>query len=173
LLSQFLSGRLAGYLAFACIAWLLGTTIRPQPRMRAWAFGFSDLAIAALLAGYGFAMRRKPFEKACPATWARRFAKRYSSYASVYLGFASGLSLCPPFVAAGVRAAQSSGLGSALFFFLCFFLGTSVWFAPSVSLATLRRVEAVGVVARLVLFVLAGYYAYLATIALGSAYLND
>jgi len=172
LLAQFLAGRLAGYLGFACIAWLLGASMSGQPRARTWAFGLSDLAIAALLAGYGFAMRRKPFEKACPANWVRRFAARYSSFASLCLGFASGLSLCPPFVAAGVRAAQTAGLPSALFFFLCFFLGTSVWFAPSVSLAMLRRLEAVGIVARMVLFLLAGYYGYLAVIALGRAYLN-
>ena len=32
LLAQFLGGRLAGYLGFACLAWLLGLSLRFQPR---------------------------------------------------------------------------------------------------------------------------------------------
>lgn len=32
LLAQFLTGRLAGYLAFACLAWLLGLSLNLQPR---------------------------------------------------------------------------------------------------------------------------------------------
>jgi hypothetical protein len=32
LLAQFLGGRLAGYLLFACLAWLLGLSLQLQPR---------------------------------------------------------------------------------------------------------------------------------------------
>ena len=34
LLAQFLGGRLAGYLGFACIAWLLGLSLNLDPRGR-------------------------------------------------------------------------------------------------------------------------------------------
>ncbi|MBZ5585076.1 MAG: sulfite exporter TauE/SafE family protein [Acidobacteriia bacterium] len=171
-LGQFLAGRLAGYLVFASIVWALGTSLRLDAQSRAWAPGGADLAIAVLLASYGMAMRARPLEKACPAGWARRAAPRYRAFASAFLGFASGLTLCPPFVAAGVRAAEAPGLGRSLFFFFCFFLGTAAWFAPSVSVALLRRFEPVAIVARLVLFVLAGYYGYLGIILLGRTYFH-
>jgi hypothetical protein len=88
------------------------------------------------------------------------------------VGLATGVNLCPPFVAAGVRAAENASLWGALLFFFLFFLGTSVWFVPSVSIGLLRRFEAVSAVARLTLFLLAAYYGYLAVVMLGRAYLN-
>jgi hypothetical protein len=114
-----------------------------------------------------------PCDQPCPAARARLFAHRYRSFAAFILGLVSGLTLCPPFVAAGVRAAESGGLAHSLLFFLWFFFGTSIWFAPSVGLGLLRRFAAVGVVARLTLFLLAGYYGYLALIVLGRVVLHD
>jgi sulfite exporter TauE/SafE len=175
LLAQFLGGRLAGYLAFACVAWLLGLSLRFQPRDQAFVYGLADLGLAIFLAAYALAIRTHPAatcDQPCPAARARLFAHRYRSFAPVILGFVSGLTLCPPFVAAGVRAAESGGLAHTLLFFLWFFFGTSVWFAPSVGLGMLRRFAAVGVVARLTLFLLAGYYGYLALIVLGRVYFH-
>jgi sulfite exporter TauE/SafE len=175
LLAQFLGGRLAGYLAFACVAWLLGLSLRFQPRGQAFVYGLADLGLAIFLGGYALAMRAHPAaacDQPCPAARAGLFAQRYRSFASVILGFVSGLTLCPPFVAAGVRAAESGGLAHALLFFFCFFFGTSIWFAPSVGLGLLRRFAAVGVVARLTLFLLAGYYGYLALIVLGRVFFH-
>ena len=175
LLVQFLGGRLAGYLAFACLAWLLGLSLQLQPRAHALVYGLADLGLAIFLAGYALAMRTQPAAtcgQPCPAARARLFAQRYRSFASVILGFVSGLTLCPPFVAAGIRAAESGGLAHSLLFFLCFFFGTSIWFAPSVGLGLLRRFAAVGTVARLTLFLLAGYYGYLALIVLGRVFIH-
>jgi sulfite exporter TauE/SafE len=175
LLAQFLGGRLAGYLAFACLAWLLGLSLNLQPRGRALVYGLADLGLAIFLGGYALAMRSLPAascDQPCPAARARLFAHRFRSFASVILGFVSGLTLCPPFVAAGVRAAESGGLAHALLFFLCFFFGTSIWFAPSVGLGMLRRFAAVGIVARLTLFLLAAYYGYLAVIVLGRVFIH-
>jgi sulfite exporter TauE/SafE len=168
LLAQFLGGRLAGYLGFACLAWLLGLSLELQPRGRALIYGLADLGLAIFLGWYALIMRAQPAacDQPCPAARARLFAQRYRSFAPVILGFVSGLTLCPPFVAAGVRAAESGGLAHALLFFLWFFFGTSIWFAPSVGLGMLRRFAAVGTVARLMLFLLAGYYGYVALVVL-------
>jgi sulfite exporter TauE/SafE len=169
LLAQFLGGRLAGYLGFACLAWLLGLSLELQPRGRALVYGLADLGLAIFLGWYALIMRAQPAadcEQPCPAARARLFAQQYRSFAPVILGFVSGLTLCPPFVAAGVRAAESGGLAHALLFFLWFFFGTSIWFAPSVGLGMLRRFAAVGTVARLTLFLLAGYYGYVALVIL-------
>jgi hypothetical protein len=57
LLAQFLGGRLAGYLGFACIAWLLGLSLRFQPRDQALIYGLADLGLAIFLGGYALAAR--------------------------------------------------------------------------------------------------------------------
>lgn len=76
------------------------------------------------------------------------------------LGFLTGLSLCPPFVAAGVRAAELGSVAGALVFFAVFFVGTSVWFVPFVGLGCVARNEAVTTVARMAMVLIALYYAY-------------
>jgi len=173
-LAEFLAGRFGGYLVFACAAWLAGLSFELVPRARVITFGVADIGMAALLAGYGVALGRRVAgcEGECPAFRAHRLAGRFGGIAPLLLGFLSGVSLCPPFVAAGIRAAQGSGLASALLFFACFFVGTSIWFVPSLGLSLLRRFSAVAVVARLVLFLLAGYYVYLGLIVLGGVFLH-
>jgi sulfite exporter TauE/SafE len=174
-LAEFLGGRLAGYLGFACLAWFLGLSLSLDPRARTLVFGLCDAGLAVLMVGYGLALRPAPeksCEHGCPAHQARRFADQYRSFAPVALGLVSGLTLCPPFVAAGVRAAQTASLAQALLFFACFFVGTSIWFAPSISMGAVRRFAAVAVVARFTLFLLAAFYAYAAAIVLGRFFLN-
>lgn len=169
-LGEYLAGRFSGYLAFALLAWALGLTLELTPNSRLIIFGLADLATAVMLAIYGVALGRtntRHCEAGCPAVRARTMSARFGLLAPLLLGFFSGVSLCPPFVAAGVRAAQGSGLLSVLVFFACFFAGTTIWFVPSLGVSLLRRSEAAAIVARLVLFLLAGYYAYLAVIILG------
>lgn len=174
-LATFLAGRFAGYLLFACAAHLVGLSLAAAPRSRGFAFAAANLLMAVLLAAYGAALgrRRASCDLECPATRARRFVARFGAVAPLLLGFLSGVSLCPPFVAAAVRAAQGSGLAGAMLFFGCFFVGTSLWFVPSLGLGLLSRFPAVGVVARLVLFLLSGYYAYLGLILSGGLFLHE
>jgi hypothetical protein len=160
-LVQFLAGRLAGYLCFAAVAWFLSFSLAAHPRGRALAFGLSDLGLAALLAGYAFALPRSA------AVSCGRACSRYRNLAPALIGLVTGLTLCPPFVAAGLRATQEASLAGVLLFFVVFFLGTSICFVPSVSVGLLRRFEAVAIVARFTLFLLAAYYGYLAVVVLG------
>jgi hypothetical protein len=76
------------------------------------------------------------------------------------LGFLTGINLCPPFLVAGVRAAQLAHLSAALLFFFCFFAGTAVWFIPFLSLGFLKRTPAVVAVARMVAVLLAFWYGF-------------
>lgn len=165
-LAGFLSGRLGGYLLFASIVWFAGQSLEVAPRARSLIFGFTDLAMAVLLVGYARELGRTP-EDACRGACTVTRTRALAGAAPALLGLVSGFSLCPPFLAAGVRATQGPGLVAALAFFACFFVGTSVWFLPSLGLGLLRRWAEVAVVARLVLLLLAGYYAYLAFILLG------
>lgn len=159
-LAAFLSGRLGGYLLFAGIAWFAGRSLTLTPRTGSLVFGLADVAMALLLAGYAWTLGRAR-GASCRSACTGRHA------APLLAGVVSGISLCPPFVAAGVRAAQGTGFMAALVFFTCFFIGTSIWFVPSLGVSLLRRWTAVAIVARFVLFLLAAYYAYLAVILLG------
>jgi hypothetical protein len=74
------------------------------------------------------------------------------------LGFLTGINLCPPFLVAGVRAAELVHLSAALVFFVCFFAGTAVWFLPFLSMGFVQRTPAVVTVARMVAVLLACWY---------------
>jgi hypothetical protein len=77
------------------------------------------------------------------------------------LGFLTGFSLCPPFVAAGVRAAELGSVTQALLFFIFFFVGTSVWFVPFIGISCVARNQAVITVARMAMALIALYYLFL------------
>lgn len=170
LLARFLTGRLAGYLAFAVAAWAAGLAVPGDAPLRALTYGVANLCLAGFLA---FAVLRP--KRAChaaapagtllhqiaPATGARSV----NAPAAITLGFLTGLNLCPPFVAAGVRAAETHSLAAALLFFALFFAGTAVWFAPSLAISRLRRYPMVPAVARITLAVLALYYLYLGIVS--------
>ena len=94
LLAQFLGGRLAGYLLFACLAWLLGLSLQLQPRSRALVYGLADLGLAIFPGGYALATRTHPAascDQPCPAARTRLFTHRFRSFVSVVLGFVGGL----------------------------------------------------------------------------------
>lgn len=175
LLGRFLAGRLAGYLAFATLAWALGLALPLPARANAALFGAVHLALAATLAGYALSTLR-PRPAACPGglsvTRNRALAGRFRALGPVALGFLTGLNLCPPFLVAGVRAAQRHSLSGALGFFLLFFAGTLVWFLPFLGVSAVRRFTGLPVVARFTTALVAAYYGYLGVITLGGALLH-
>ena len=169
LLSVFLSGRLAGYLSFSVLAWAAGLAAPTDPRWRALLFGLVDLSLAGALAVYALAARHCPPTREPSGSPSRLVSieRRVRPWGPAALGLLTGLNICPPFLAAGARAAQTRSLPGAAAFFLVFFLGTAVWSLPLVAMGWLRRLAAVAAVARMTLLVLAGWYAYLGIIALG------
>ena len=170
-LGQFLAGRLVGYLGFAAAAWTLGLALPAPLRAGAPALAAVHLALAAALRFFALAPRRAGsapcLEARGPRRWRTRLARRLRWAGPATLGLLTGLNLCPPFVAAGVRAAQRASLPEALGFFLLFFAGTLVWFLPFAGVAALRRLTAVTPVARLTTALVAVYYGYLGTVTLG------
>jgi sulfite exporter TauE/SafE len=171
LVAIFLSGRLAGYLGFATLAWAAGFALPGDWRARTLIFGLANFGLAALL-GLSACLPRRSCAAATNARRPRLFqigaSDRFRPPAALTLGFFTGLNLCPPFVAAGVRAAATHSLSSALIFFTLFFVGTSVWFLPSLAVGSLGRFAAVPVVARITMAVLAVYYAYLGVVGVAS-----
>jgi sulfite exporter TauE/SafE len=171
LLALFLGGRLAGYLAFAVVAWAVGAAIPVDPRTRTLVFGLANFGLAALLGISAFLPRRHcpllPGE-GTPRLYQIGSADRFRPPAALTLGFLTGLNLCPPFLAAGVRAAATRSLSGALLFFAVFFVGTAVWFLPSLAISPLRRFSVVPTVARMTMGALAIYYAYLGIVCAAS-----
>jgi sulfite exporter TauE/SafE len=169
LLGVFLGGRLAGYLAFAVIAWTAGVALPVDAATRTLIFGLANLGLGALLlVSAAFPRRHCPAAQAAGGDSLVQIgpANRFRPPAGLTLGFLTGLNLCPPFVAAGVRAAEERSLAGACLFFVLFFAGTTVWFLPSLAVSPLRRFEAVPFVARVTMAVLALYYAYLGVVSL-------
>jgi sulfite exporter TauE/SafE len=161
----FLSTRLAGYLLFALVAWELGSLasllVKPHPQV----IGVVYVLMAAVLAWYAIAVRRN-CASACATQklvtiegTAQEPGDVKKSIAGVaLLGFLTGMNFCPPFVVAGIRAAQLGSLPAALLFFTAFFAGTSVWFIPFAGLGCVARSQALITVARMTMGLVALYY---------------
>jgi hypothetical protein len=171
LLALFLGGRLAGYLAFAVVAWMAGFALPLDARTRTLVFGLANFGLAALLGASACIPHRScatVSSESRPRLYQIGTADRYRPPTSVTLGFLTGLNLCPPFVAAGVRAAATHSLAGALAFFALFFVGTAIWFLPALGISVLRRVSALPTVARMTMGALAAYYAYLGIMAVAA-----
>jgi hypothetical protein len=162
----FLAARLAGYLVFACAVWLVGSAIpRAIPRAwtgRSWLMGGIELLLAAALVVYaaGWPHRQCVVVKSTSALTQIGEAPVPKRSGALALGFLTGINLCPPFLVAGVRAAQLAHLSAALLFFVCFFAGTAIWFFPFLSLGFLKRTPAIVTVARMVAVLLACWYGF-------------
>lgn len=161
-LSTFLGARFVGYLLFASVAWQLGALISLPPTARLLVVGASDVLLACVLLWYAYSAGHA-CAQSCSGSELVTIgsAKKRGVSGAAALGFLTGLSLCPPFVAAGVRAAELGSLAAALLFFAVFFVGTSVWFVPFVGLGCVRRNQAVTTVAQMTMVLIALYYAYL------------
>lgn len=161
-LSSFLGARFVGYLLFASVAWGLGALVSLPPALRLPVAGVVHLLLACVLLWYAYSVGRA-CTPACagPELVTIGVAKKRGVPGAAVLGFLTGFSLCPPFVAAGLRAAELGSIAAALYFFAVFFVGTSVWFLPFLSLGCVRRNEAVTTVARMAMVLIAIYYVYL------------
>jgi sulfite exporter TauE/SafE len=158
----FLAARLAGYLVFAAAVWLVGSSIPHAWTGRSWLIGGIQVLLAASLVVYaaGWPRRRCALAKTTSGIVQIGDAPRPWRSGAMALGFLTGINLCPPFLVAGVRAAQLPYLSASLLFFLFFFVGTAIWFLPFLSLGWVRRTPAVVTVARMVAVLLACWYMF-------------
>jgi len=172
-LGLFLAARLAGYMVFAAAVWLVGSSIERAWTGRTWLMGGIELLLAAALVVYavGWPHRRCAAANSAHAPASERHGAadglvrigeppRSLRSGALALGFLTGINLCPPFLVAGVRAAQLEHLSAALLFFVAFFAGTAVWFLPFLSMGFVQRTPAVVTVARMVAVLLACWYGF-------------
>ena len=157
-LSAFLATRLLGYLVFAAVAWEVGALVSFRASGM-WIFGMIHVLLGCALLRYAWSAGKgcshSPHTTELVTIGS---AGRHRNPGAVVLGFLTGVSLCPPFVAAGLRAAELANVAAAMLFFAVFFLGTSIWFLPFAGMGWLRRNEAVTTVARMAMALIAVYY---------------
>jgi sulfite exporter TauE/SafE len=161
MLSIFLGGRLAGYVLFAVLAGLAGAAIPPDERPRSLLFAVAHLGLALVLLAHCLRPQRRQSEPALVHIGPTR-----RGWTPALLGLFTGLNLCPPFVVAAVRAAETASVPGAVLYFLAFFTGTAFWFVPFAALGALRIGETVSTVARYTLLALAVFYAYIGIMTL-------
>jgi sulfite exporter TauE/SafE len=153
ILGLFLLGRLGGYLAVGVVTGFMGSRLfnfeegTPQ--------GFVTLSIGILLLVFGL-IKNFPRLKLCKI-WP---AGRSSAGWGVVLGFLTGLSLCPPFIAAITASAALGSLHGSVFYFLAFFIGTAVYVPPLILLGPLSRMEAVNQTARVCLVLTGSWFTF-------------
>ena len=115
-----LTGRLIAYLLVGLVVGLLAGTgfVMIKPWVLTAVFGVLMLVYAATRPAEG--------RRHCPTAIR---AGPFTGSAFLF-GFATGLSPCPPFLAAGVVALQSHGVVRAIGTFTAFFAGSSVFLVP-------------------------------------------
>ena len=160
-LSLFLATRLLGYLLFAAIAWELGALVTIRSPTHSLLFALIHVLLGCALLAYAYSVGR-PCAHACTGSELVTIGawEKHKLPGAGVLGFLTGVSPCPPFVVASVRAAEAASIAAALLFFAAFFLGTSIWFVPFVGLGLVKRNEAVTTVARMAMVLIALYYFY-------------
>lgn len=156
----FLAGRLAGYLAFAVLAWLTHFTLVEHLPHQKIVIGVATIALALLLMAYGFTGRPQHCKAGAVGARLGKLPLRNPLLMPILLGLITGVNVCPPFLMAFGNAAQFSTLRQSLFFFAAFFVGTSVYVAPLPLVGMAGRHEVVKTVGRLASGVVGLFYLY-------------
>lgn len=166
-IAVFLGTRLFGYLLFALVAWEAGAmaslVIKPNPQL----IGVVYVLMAVVLVWYAYVVKRscsgacstsKPVTIGESITELKSVETKKSLAGVAMLGLLTGLNFCPPFIVAGIRAAERGSLAGALSYFTAFFFGTSIWFLPIAGLGCVARNLALITVARMAMGLVALYY---------------
>lgn len=157
-LTQFLLGRLAGYLCFAFITWLISPSILGRLGSKGLLIGVLYIIFSCLMIVYAFFRIDVP----CAARSIGYIVGkiRIPLLIPVASGLLSGIALCPPFLLAMTDAAGKGSLSYSLFFFFMFFIGTSMFFIPIPFVGALRRLQALQIIGKMAAGIVGLYYLY-------------
>ena len=165
-LSEFLAGRLVGYLVFSIVAWGAGRLLLNSPEYREIIFGGAYIILALAMVIYGlFISREFCAAKSLKGTFSRLFADRMWIMTAA-MGFLTGINLCPPFLLAFSSSAYQTSLWQSVTLFLMFFLGTAVYFIPLVFIGLLKFHEKLRIIGKMTAVIMAVYFLYRGAIML-------
>lgn len=134
----FLGGRLVGYVLFGLLIGAAGAYAAGyvSPQLKDNLAVIMYILIGGLMIGESVILKEKKCTSFC----------RFFAGGSLFIyGAATGLSLCPPFLAAGARVfdmagRQQYGALAGAWYFFSFFLGTSLFFLPLLGVPAVNRV---------------------------------
>ena len=158
----FLGGRLVGYLVYGILAWLVGWMFQTAlPTWYLYVFGCAYIVLSAMLVVYALRSGRATCEPAATrAAWHGQQWLRHRFLMPFVGGLLTGLNICYPFMLAFAAAAALSTLFASVWFFLMFYLGTSIFILPLPLLGLLRRYQALQTIGRLSAGLVGCYYLY-------------
>jgi sulfite exporter TauE/SafE len=152
----FLAGRLVGYIFVGAVVGYIGNFTKDYVNQRIvkYLFAASYLGIGLLMLLSGI-WHNFPQLKLC-----KYFSKAYNHlWGALYFGFFTGLSLCPPFLAAIERVLHTGGVVYGMLYFFLFFVGTSLFFLPLVGIKYLNRFKKeINLIARFTLILIGLYF---------------
>ena len=161
LVVQFLLGRLVGYVLVGLIAGWAGSVVNLSAKPFMVFIGILYVLLAGSLLVYGF---RRTQSQHCvkQAAWFRsgRVGRFVPNLLVSAFGLISGLNLCPPFLLAITESIRTGSVSSSLFFFVMFFVGTSLYFLPVPLISLFSKSSFVQLVARMGLMLVGAYYIF-------------
>jgi sulfite exporter TauE/SafE len=160
LMGFFLVGRAVAYSALGALAWGCGLAVQQWPAWHSLVLGVALMVCAVLLLRYGFSA--DPAERGHQGRLPPCVNRRSYRTPGLALagGVVTGMNPCAPVLLAFAAAAQSRALFGAIFFFLCFFAGTSVYLLPLPLLGFMGRWNRARLVARFAVGLMGAYYLY-------------
>jgi len=159
-LSQFMLGRLLGYLLFAVFAWLASYYLSTLTDRREMLMGFIHILLASLLFWYGLSESAAPCAGRSLHARLTHMALRFPALVPLVMGLLTGLNLCPPFLLAFAAAGENPTLTHSLLFLLSFFLGTTLFFLPIPLLGACKCIPSLKMIGKLAAAVMSIYYFY-------------
>lgn len=171
-LVKFLFGRLLGYMAFALLAWATNKIILENTIYKELILGLAYIILALLMFFYGI-INSHTF---CAVKRAKKLLSKFSFVNSkglpIMLGLFTGLNLCPPFLIAFTGAAVSGSILGSMFFFLMFFIATSLYFLPIPFIGMLKNRDELKYIGKMAAVIMSLYYLYMGIIIIQGGIIN-
>lgn len=153
----FLAGRLVAYLVFGLVFGALGGVLSRFVAIRTALVPVLYAVLGLLMVLYGI-IQSFPHVGLCRVLNPKTQSQSYL----LLIGFLAGINICPPFLLAATTAIDIGGALQGMFFFLVFFLATTVYLLPFLFSGFLNRFREIRFAARVAAVVAGGYFVCLA-----------
>lgn len=168
-LAFFLSGRLTGYISFAILAWFTGKVLLNDLSVRGRFIGIAFIALSVTMIIYNLRKNHHRCQFQSTSKSLNNILQPNAWYYPYIFGLLTGVNICPPFLMVFTGAMDSSSLLGSIFFFLTFFIGTSIFFIPLSLVGSLKNKPEFKTVGELSLYIIAVYYLYRGILTIGGA----
>lgn len=156
----FLAGRLIAYVIIGIIAGILGQAFfRPSP-VKTIIMGAIYIGLGTLLITYGFYRFSEICLGKAQNKFDRIYGRRWPYLVPLAGGVITGLNICPPFLLAITKAIDTGHVAASVWFFILFFLGTSLYFIPFPFIGFFRRQDILRIIGKFAAILAGLFYFY-------------